>query len=93
MRGYKILELNWGLSRNRIDVIAEKNEKVSFIEVNQRDDTTELPILTKSKADKLKMAGEAWADQNKYSGDYTYCSVELSKPDSAVIGFNEDILI
>jgi Holliday junction resolvase-like predicted endonuclease len=93
MRGFNILELNWGLSKSKIDIVAEKHGKISFIEISQRDDSAELPLFTKSKADKLKMAGEAWADQNKYLGKYIFSSIEISKPGLAIIGFNEDILL
>jgi Holliday junction resolvase-like predicted endonuclease len=93
MRGYNILEVNWGLSKNKIDIVAEKNNEISFIEINQRDELSPVPILTQSKSDKMKSAAQAWVDQNKFRGKHVFSSIELNKPGYTVIGFNQDNLL
>ncbi len=47
--GYKILYLNWVWGKNEIDIIAENNEYIVFVEVKTRKDDFHLhPVLAVS---------------------------------------------
>lgn len=41
-RGYRILEMNYRYSHREIDIIAENNERLLFVEVKSRTDNAEL---------------------------------------------------
>jgi putative endonuclease len=62
-RGYEILERNWRYSRNEIDIIAVKDNKIHFIEVKTRKTTRYgLPeeAVSEIKIGFLLKAGEAF---------------------------------
>jgi Holliday junction resolvase-like predicted endonuclease len=95
MRGYEILELNWGLSRNKIDVITLYKSKINFVEVDyikDLNDSDQVNLLTQAHSDRLRSAAEAWLDETKYSGDYTFSRIELTGPNFSVLSFNEVLI-
>jgi Holliday junction resolvase-like predicted endonuclease len=95
MRGFIVLELNWSLSRSKIDLIAQKTGLIYFISINyQADEASDLPVdpLTRAKLDQLNRNAEAWTSESKYTGKYVFASIELAGPNFSVIGFNEDLI-
>jgi len=61
--GYKILFRNWKWGRNEIDIIAEKNNQVVFVEVKTRTDDYQmhpLTAITREKQKSLIFAAEGY---------------------------------
>ncbi len=65
-RGYRILHRNWKYSYYELDLVAEKNGMLHFIEVKtRRTDTFGYPEegVTIRKMERLLLAGEAYQEQ------------------------------
>jgi Holliday junction resolvase-like predicted endonuclease len=95
MRGFKVLEQNWGLSRNKIDLIASKDKTVYFIEIKIHDNfqkDLKLDINTSSKLNKIRQAGESWMDDSKWPGKYVFSTLELAEESLTVISFNDSLV-
>jgi putative endonuclease len=94
MRGYRIIEQNWRRPRYEIDIIAEKDGRVHFVEVKYRfadGQGSGLDALTASKLKQMRRAAWAWVDETKWRGEYALSAVELAGPGFAVLSFVEDI--
>ncbi len=83
--GYKILKRNWYFGHGEIDIIAEKNKMLVFVEVKLRKTleygAPELAV-TKKKQQQLKRMAEAYLYINEISD--TDCRIDvisIFKPD------------
>lgn len=71
--GFEILAQNW---RNRwceIDIVANRDKVVHFVEVKYRKSTSHgsgLDYITPSKIKQLKRAALFWINEHAYEGDY-----------------------
>jgi Holliday junction resolvase-like predicted endonuclease len=95
MRGFKLLEQNWGLGKHKFDLIASKKELISFIDIDYSFDILDLSnnsLLTEGETNRIKNAIEAWTDQNKFVGKLSYSRLELGGPDFSILNFNENIV-
>jgi Holliday junction resolvase-like predicted endonuclease len=95
MRGFEVLELNWGLSKSKIDIIAKKTDMVYFVEIKYYANLNEpnfIDPLTQSKVDRYNTSAEAWTNESKYSGKFTFASIELAGPNFTVLSFNENLI-
>ncbi len=88
MREFKILEQNWSQGKNKVDIIASKDNSVHFIEVSMASEVGITDSVNQSKLNKVKNAAEAWVLENKWSDSYDYSSVLLDEG-YVVLGFNE----
>lgn len=90
MRGYNIIELNWRRSKNRIDIIAEKNSEIYFVEVSlEGTDNTQ---VNASWVSKLHAAGESWVEENKWSKIVHFASILIDPGNNySVMSFSTDI--
>jgi putative endonuclease len=80
MRGYSVLERNWRRPRSKIDIIANKNGVMHFIEVNYSDlneQSPDLEPLTSSKLLQTQRSVWGWVDENDYKGQYVISAIEL----------------
>lgn len=94
MRGYEVLEQNWRLPRHEIDIIAQKDGTVYFVEVRYRKNDLQgggYDSLTATKLKKMHSAAWAWVDENKYKGSYSLAAIEVSGKEFAVLGFIDNI--
>lgn len=69
--GYKVLEQNWRYQKAEVDLIAEKDNTVIFVEVKwrQTSDFGEPEVfVNRGKQKHLIRAAQAWADRN--DGDF-----------------------
>lgn len=94
-RGYKIVALNWRRPQAEIDIIAHKHgDPVRCIEVKYRQTTDQgsgLDYITPSKIRQMEFAAKLWANENRYSGEYTLAAMELSGPDYEITEFIEEL--
>jgi putative endonuclease len=67
-KGYKILHNNWRFERKEVDIIAEKDDLLVFVEVKTRSRTDfgfPEDAVNKRKQQFLKIAADAFMDSNK----------------------------
>jgi putative endonuclease len=94
MRGYRVLECNWRRPRCEIDIIAEKDNTVYFVEVKYRRNDYQgggLEAITATKLKQMRYAATSWLAETKWRGPSQLAAVELSGPDYTIISFLDDI--
>lgn len=93
MRGFKVLEQNYRRPHCEIDIIAEKDGLLQFIEVKYRrnyDQGGGFDAITRSKLHHMQRAAETWIEDSKWPGEYVLSAIELSGPQFAVMSFIEN---
>jgi uncharacterized protein (TIGR00252 family) len=86
--GFKILDQNWRTRVCEIDLIAQKEAVVYFIEVKYRSSTKQgdgLEYITPKKLKQLHFAAEIWVQQNKWTGDYRLLAAAVSDSNIKII--------
>jgi putative endonuclease len=71
-KGYKILDRNWRRPTCEIDIIAQKDSAVYFVEVKFRVRTDQgggLDHITPSKLKQMAFAAATWSAENDWRGD------------------------
>ena len=94
MRGFKILEQNWRRPRSEIDIVAQKDGVIHFIEVKYRhtdDQGSGLDAITATKLKQMRRAAWTWVEESKWHGEYVLSAVEIAGPNYAVLGFIENV--
>ena len=92
LRGYEIIELNWRMSRYKVDIIGKKDNKIVFIEVNESpsyDHASPVNTLTQAKLTHRKNAAENWIIESKWTGQYKLSSIEIDHASLAVLSFSD----
>jgi len=82
--GYRVLDANWKTRFCEIDIIAQRNEVIYFVEVKYRSKTshgTGLEYITSQKLKQMKFAAELWNSFNHWDGDYRLMAAEVSGSD------------
>lgn len=91
--GFKIRELNWKTRWCEIDVVAEKDKTIYFVEVKYRQSTrfgTGLDYITPKKVQQMSFAAEMWVSNHDWSGDYQLAALEVDGS-TGEINFLEDL--
>ena len=94
MRGFKIVEQNWRRPQAEIDIIAQKDGVIHFVEVKYRfmdDQGSGLDAITASKLKRMRRAAWLWVDETKWHCQYVLSAVEIAGPKFSVIGFIENV--
>lgn len=71
-KSYRIVEQNWRTKWCEIDIVAEKNDVVYFIEVKHRRKAEQgdgLAAITSTKLKQMRFAAELWRKQHSHAGD------------------------
>lgn len=79
--GFKILAKNWRTRWCEIDIIAQKDKIVHFIEVKYRVSDTHgsgFDYITKHKLSQIKFAAHFWTAQSNWEGDYRIVAAEVA---------------
>jgi putative endonuclease len=95
MRGYKIVEQNYRRSRCEIDIVAEKNGVMHFVEVKYRRSDSQgrgLEYITGTKLRQMQFAAETWVEEYKWRGDCQLSAIEIAGTEFAVLSFIENVL-
>ncbi|MBI2009126.1 YraN family protein [Candidatus Saccharibacteria bacterium] len=80
-KGYKILAQNWKTKVCEIDVIANKDSVVYFVEVKYRQGAEQgsgLEHITPQKLNRIKFAVRVWCHANNWDGDCRILGAEVS---------------
>ncbi|MCA9325316.1 YraN family protein [Candidatus Saccharibacteria bacterium] len=95
MRGFSVMELNWRRSRAEVDIIAQKDDTVFFVEVKYRATDHQgsgLDYITTNKLNKMRLGAELWVAETKWRGQYQLAAVEVAGRDYIVEHFIDNIL-
>lgn len=91
-KGYKILGHNWRTKWCEIDVIAQKEATVFFVEVKYRETSRQgdgLDYITPKKFDQMSFAAELWVSSHNWQGEYCLAAAAVSGHDYSVTSFVE----
>ena len=78
--GFKIRTLNWKTKYCEIDIVAEKDQRIYFIEVKYRSKTTwgnGLDYITLAKLKRMRFAAEMWVKTYRWQGEYQLAAVSI----------------
>ena len=81
---YTIVDQNWRTSRAEIDIIAQKDAVLLFIEVKYRvtqQQGSGLDYITNSKLSQMQRAADWWCLENDYLGEYELAAVSVAGDD------------
>lgn len=93
-KGYKVLARNWRTRWCEIDIIAQKDKVVSFVEVKYRHSAAQgsgLEYITPKKLRQMRFAAEFWAAEHHYDGDCVLAGIEVSGAAFQIAAFIESI--
>ena len=82
-QGFEILGKNWKTKTCEIDVIAQKDQIIYFVEVKYRISANQgsgFEHITPQKLKQLKFAARLWCSHFDWDGDYRISGAEVSGP-------------
>jgi putative endonuclease len=91
--GYEIFELNWKTPVCEVDIIANKQNVIYFVEVKYRNNNSQgmgFDYITPKKLQQMKFAANCWVEENNYDRDYELSGIEMSS-DFQITEFIEQI--
>ena len=71
--GYKLIDRNWRTRYCEIDVIAQKDKVIWFVEVKARKSSGQgygYEYVTPKKLQQMRFAAEMWVQSNSWTGEY-----------------------
>lgn len=80
-RGYKVLDKNWRTRWCEIDLIAQKQKTIFFVEVKYRNNNNwggGLEAITPKKLQQMAFAAEIWVNQNKWQSNYELMAASVN---------------
>ncbi|HUA13408.1 MAG TPA: YraN family protein [Candidatus Sulfotelmatobacter sp.] len=86
LRGFVVLEQNWSLSRNKVDIIAIKHPDIYFIKLSTLKPFPDHSESQNSSA--LRRAAEAWMVENKNARPYKLAEIVIDPKTKQVVSFN-----
>ncbi len=92
--GYNVLEQNWRTRWCEIDIVAEKDGVVLFVEVKYRKNSEQgggLEYITPKKLQQMGFAASFWMTKNNRSGDYRLAAIEVSGDTFEITEFIDSI--
>jgi Holliday junction resolvase-like predicted endonuclease len=78
--GFKIIEINWKTRYCEIDIIAEKNKEIYFVEVKSRKNSKQgygLDYVTPKKLQQMSFAAEMWVNEHRWAGPYQLAAIGI----------------
>lgn len=90
-QGFKICELNWKTKYCEIDIVAEKDKTIYFVEVKERKSEAQgsgLEYITPKKLQQMGFAAEMWVNEHNWSGSYQLAALAI---DNGQVTFIENI--
>jgi putative endonuclease len=82
--GYKVIDRNWKTKWCEIDIVAEKDDVMHFVEVKYRTSISQgsgFDYITKTKLIQMHRAADSWAMINDWDGEYVLSAAEVSGVD------------
>jgi uncharacterized protein (TIGR00252 family) len=85
--GYKVIDRNWKTKKCEIDIVAQKGDQLSFVEVKYRsksDHGEGFDYITDSKLRQMAFAADYWVAQHNWEGEYLLSGASVSGIDFAI---------
>lgn len=79
-QGFSIRELNWKTRYCEIDIVAEKEKRIYFVEVKYRQNTAHgmgLDYITSKKLKQMQFAAEMWVQAQNWLGEYQLAAIGI----------------
>lgn len=92
--GYSVKDRNWKTPQCEIDIVAEKDGCIYFVEVKYRASSRQgggLDHITSKKRTQMQFAAELWTTQYNWTGDVSLAGVEVGGKNFEVINFIDSI--
>lgn len=92
--GFKIKDLNWRTKYCEIDIVAEKDKRVYFVEVKYRERAawgSGFEYITPKKLQQMRFAAELWVSNHKWPGPYQLAAIEMAGLPAEVKDFLIDL--
>jgi ribonuclease HII len=89
-KGYEVMARNWRTRWCEIDIVAQKDKRIYFVEVKYRKSEawgSGLEYITPKKLDQMRFAAEFWISSNNWNGDYSLSAIEVAGTDFKVTNF------
>ena len=83
-KGFKIHELNWKTKYCEIDIVAQKDGSVYFVEVKYRRNDKQgygLDYITPKKLQQMRFAAEMWVSNHDWVGEYQLAAIGIDGED------------
>lgn len=80
-QGFDVIERNFRTPRCEIDIIAQKGQRLYFVEVKYRSRDTQgggLDYITARKQQQMQRAANIWLQQHKWDKEVTLAAIEVS---------------
>lgn len=88
--GYKIIAANFKTRQYEIDIVAEYQKRLHFVEVKYRQTTDQgsgFDYITTGKLKQMRYAAEMWTTEHNWQQDYTLSAIELTGKDYRVTDY------
>lgn len=85
--GFRILDQNWKTKKCEIDIVAEKDDCIYFVEVKYRSNESQgsgFDYITDAKQRQMAFAANYWVAQNHWDGEYVLSGAEVVGPNFVV---------
>lgn len=82
--GFDVIDRNWKTRVCEIDIVAQKDRTIYFVEVKFRSSDFQgdgFEYITPQKLHKMTFAAEIWRQTCKWDGDYRLMAAAVSGPD------------
>lgn len=92
-QGFTVQTVNWSTPVCEIDIVANKDDCVYFVEVKYRSSDSQgggFDYITPKKLQQMKFSAQCWVQENEYEGDYELSAIEIGA-DFQIIEFIEEI--
>jgi Holliday junction resolvase-like predicted endonuclease len=79
--GYKVVELNWKTRYCEIDIVAQKDNRIYFVEVKSRRTLFQgsgMDYITRKKLSQMRFAAEMWVSEHNWTGDYQLAAISIA---------------
>ena len=80
-QGFRVLERNFKTPRCEIDIIAQKDDSLYFVEVKYRGSArqgTGLEYVTPQKLHRMERAAELWLQAHRWHGETMLSAIEVT---------------
>lgn len=89
--GYEILDRNWRTRWCEIDIVAQRDKRIYFVEVKSRKAQAQgmgLDYITPKKLKQMSFAADMWVSNHDWQGEYQLAALAI---DGGRITFLEDL--
>lgn len=93
-RGFAVLMQNWRNRWSEIDIVAERDGIVHFVEVKYRHSSAQgggIEYVTPKKLRQMEFAAGYWMDENQRESDYYLSAIEVSGKEFEVTNFIKSV--